>query len=360
MALRAGRWVIGALVSVGLAGCTEGTTGASDAGAAPADCWNFAGSYIPQVFASCSDSKVISVPLGACVSQVGCELTIVTNQTTLKGKVTGDSFSVSGVITTGAQPMEEECTGRRLESGSIDLQCNLKVGGVQQATCALPSDLMADTEGASALCCDYRAQDCGAGQRCTAVNAGNQSSLPVMPTCIAVTGAKKLDEDCARGEVVGLSNIGYDDCEAGLFCSGYSLEAGKSRKCRELCLSATDCPSDRTCLWLGSDVPVSGVCVPSCQVLGNNCAGALTCRRYGALDEHGAVKTMGTCEATGAKALGEACGSGPDCGAGLFCHASARKCVAYCDDQHPCNGGKTCSKFGGEPAGSTLGVCALE
>jgi hypothetical protein len=107
-------------------------------------------------------------------------------------------------------------------------------------------------------------------------------------------------------------------------------------------------------------VPVSGVCSPSCDVFSRGCADTLACRRYGAVDENGAIVSAGVCEFTGPKAVGEACGSGGDCQAGSFCNSGARKCVAYCDDSHPCDGGKTCNKFSGEPAGSSLGFCALE
>jgi len=179
-------------------------------------------------------------------------------------------------------------------------------------------------------------------KKCTFVDDGNMS---VTTDCMPIQGAKKDGEVCKRIGATPEEQIGNDDCEKGLFCSGLGqLSNPPSRKCRKFCRKDGECGAKVGCVAIGEAQP-AGLCVPSCTPFGNDCGANLTCtyllNKFENNDDF-----IFSCRAVGKVAAGARCSEPTDCLANMFCADPMKTgqgmCVQACDNTHPCPMGKMC------------------
>jgi hypothetical protein len=173
--------------------------------------------------------------------------------------------------------------------------------------------------------------------------------------CLADDGKVALGEPCQRASDDAL-DVGHDDCEKGAFCSKTGQVDGV-RVCRALCTADDQCGDGSACFDAGA-VPTAGVCLGTCAMFTEGaCPAGSTCRGSGSLD--GTSWHMNArCDVSGAEVAGDACTSFQECGDGLGCFAGV--CGAYCDKDHACPEGKTCTAFPGPkaaPLDASLGSC---
>lgn len=318
-------------------------------GGGPA-CTDFTGTFVVTEAIPCS--AIGQLLKGSCVTQNGCALTVATNVGVLTGTVDGDTATLSGDLFAISTAIPYECTAK-LENGSLALACSYMVGGSSgDCTMALPKQAL--PAGATSACCDVLGQSCGAGSKCTLGDPAEQLTTN-FSLCEAAGGAVAKGAACTRNA------SGEDDCAPGLLCTD-EAKAANSGACREFCAKASDCGASELCLAYIYTSPLTGLCVPTCTPFGNDCEAGSTCRGRTVLDNEGLVDYSGNgfaCGHTGALAVGELCTQQWDCGANARCGIDQfgdKRCVSYCDDAHPCNGGQFCSTYG-IPSYPTFGEC---
>lgn len=181
--------------------------------------------------------------------------------------------------------------------------------------------------------------------KCTVI----QGAAMVLETeCVEVTGSKVEGDSCTRM----FGEVGRDDCDVGLFCSGLAIAPmgeTQPRVCRRYCIADEHCTGagGDTCLEFGFDDPtmpgdqdhpgVEGLCVPSC-ILFEDCGTGLTC----SLNVRNAGTLFGMCRPTGSVMAGGTCASSNECGPDMNClfdQNGMGTCAQLCDDAHPCPAG---------------------
>ncbi len=346
-----------------LAGCGPG--GGSDAGTdvaatmdhpAPIDATTDSAVDVAPVDAGCDDFEgayaltSICLPLSAslfgamCVTQIGCEVTVVASGTVFHGRATGSTVALQA-----ATAPRTACSLTQTSSG-------LSVGCVDQAAATTCSGSATDVTvpTATRFCCDLLVQDCDAGQRCTLVLAGDRGAL--MPACLPLRGTETEGATCVR--TMGM--VGFDPCAAGLFCANTGQPSRDTRACRTLCNTSAQCTAGGVCYNLSS-VQTAGVCTPGCTIGGTDCGTGMTCRYAPVLDAAGQSTYAGICDPLGTTALGGTCGDSADCVAGTTCgfsHGGAT-CQTLCDARTPCPTGLSCvsSVPAGTPNPPMQGSC---
>ena len=291
------------------------------------------------------NSDCSSIGLGglegtACLQQTGCGVRVSLSEYVGDGTVTGDTLSF---------PYEEMgvrylCTGT-IADGQLTVQCNRASGSLRCMFTASRATL----EGASRLCCDLSAQDCGAGRRCSIVTlAGNAQTTGCVPAGALAEGATCTLRD---------GRVGFDDCGGITQCSSHAMPTG-TRACRRPCARDADCAAGDVCLLIPS-TPAAGLCRRRCTLFGSDCPADTTCRfeasRRSAL---ASPDLVAVCSRVGGATAGQACTLPPDCAAGMVCSRAGggAACAAMCDRTHPCEGGAPCNESVGEsPEGR--GVC---
>ncbi|MDI3292099.1 hypothetical protein QHF83_52800, partial [Polyangium sp. 15x6] len=326
----------------GGAGGTGGSGGSGGAGGGGPACADFNGTYVVTEQTSCPMAALLK---SACVAQNDCTLTVGTNMGVMTGTVDGDIATFSGELSHLSTKFPYECTAKR-ENGSLALNCTVTMADSTCTTAmALPAQAL--PAGATSACCDLVGQNCGAGSECTLVDPAGQKKT-YFSVCEAVGGAVAEGAACTR------TAFGEDNCAPGLLCTD-DAKAPNNFACREYCAKKSDCDANELCLayWTGS--PLAGVCIPTCTPFSNGCEAGSTCRDRNSLTNDGIVDISGAggfaCGHAGPVAVGEICQWDADCGVNARCGVQFsggdgnKRCLAYCDDAHPCSGGKSCSPY---------------
>lgn len=315
--------------------------GPGDVFAVDASCDDFAGAYA---------LSSICLPLSAslfgamCVTQAGCEVTLVASGTVFHGHAIGSTVALVATTAPGLA-----CTLTQTSSG-LSAGCIDNVAGT---TCSgSASEIIVPA--ATRFCCDLLAQDCGAGQRCTLVLAGDRGAL--VPACLPLRGSEPEGASCARA----MGMVGFDPCAAGLFCANTGLPSRDTRACRALCDRSTQCGAGGECYNLSS-VETSGVCTPACTIGATDCGAGMTCRYAPVLDAAGQPTYAGMCDPLGTTAHGGTCSDSADCVAGETCWYShtGPTCQTLCDNHVPCAAGQNCVSTApaGTPNPPGQGIC---
>lgn len=197
--------------------------------------------------------------------------------------------------------------------------------------------------------CDVVRQDCPdpARPKCAEVvspNGAFQSNV-----CVPLGGTRQVAEACQRrGNAV--SDIGYDDCDRGLYCSLYDILPNAFR-CRKHCDASTPCPEGLNCVStdrVQDPSSSTSLCREACDPFGETgpgCPQGVGCKVGG---------TSGYCSVIGTTEPGGPCRAGNDCAGNAAC-TRAGYCAPACDATHECPTGTSCEIT--PPL--TLGVCVL-
>lgn len=329
-----------------------GSGGTGGAGGSTAACEDFSGAYIPTGAATC-DSGLVP-PLGVCVVQDGCAVTLGADAITLIGTADGAKISGSGKTIIKGIEVQEDCSGERGIDGVVTVTCSITGAGLN-AKCTIPFAPQKPAPPATSFCCDVVKQGpCADGERCSVSFAANETTA-IFPSCNTSGGPKKDGEECARVA------IGDDDCGAGLYCAGVGSATGKFN-CRPFCHTPKDCPvAGDACVAVIASAPREGYCLQGCDLFSDTCGAGKTCRSAPAIDDNAAATRVPVCTVIGAAALNEQCAKDSDCPANAICGASGGGtpyCRALCDGAHPCvDPLMTCKVAGGIPGHPDLGVC---
>jgi hypothetical protein len=168
--------------------------------------------------------------------------------------------------------------------------------------------------------------------------------------CVELSGTAAEGDSCVRN----FNQVGNDNCDIGLFCSGLAIAAvgdTQPRICRSYCIVDDHCtgPGGDKCLEFGFDDPtqpgdqehpgVEGLCVPSCELFAA-CDTGLSCSI--SVDNEGAL--FGMCRPLGAGQNNDPCTSSNECAADMQCLFSMGmgSCSPLCDDANPCVAPATC------------------
>lgn len=205
-----------------------------------------------------------------------------------------------------------------------------------------------DDGGIEPTCNPVTSQECGDGEKCTAVLQGAEPTF----SCVSEAGSSAIGEDCT----VSLDD-GLDGCIAGTVCLGE--DAGT---CRPLCDGPADCTS-ALCL----EDPINSVphCAPDCSPFEPACSSLLQCRRQN--DRFSCVDAL----PGDVGGPGEPCSLQGDagCGQGLMCVtgalvpdcATAGCCTSLCDlgSGGGCSAPATCNPAleGPAPGFESIGAC---
>ncbi|MDC0722892.1 ribulose phosphate epimerase [Nannocystis bainbridge] len=217
--------------------------------------------------------------------------------------------------------------------------------------------------------CDNWAQDCPAGQKCSAwANDGGSSWNSLK--CVPVEENSGAPGDPCTVEGSGVSGI--DSCALGSMCWNVDNDTGQGT-CVDLCNGspeAPDCADQSTTCVIAND-GVLNLCLPQCDPLLQDCAGSDLCLPNPAdegfvcvLDASGdAGVAFDPCEFANACDKGLTC---QDPGFATECDSSALGCcLPYCDITAPdCPGaGQECITWyeqGTAPPGfENLGLCGI-
>lgn len=312
------------------------------------ECEDFTG-----YFTTASECSVtgITLPTGACVSQSGCTVTMATERGVFVGPAHGATASVSTDVSFGGMSVHIDCTLTHNPTGDLSVVCD--GAGV---TCTGVST-RGSVAGASRLCCDVAAQDCGAGRRCTLV-ASPTADSPDVAACLPTTGTAAEGDAC----VYNGSARGRDTCGAGLYCGHTGARNSGTGLCRRMCsLTNPTCPDGTVCS-VQSLLTDQGVCLPPCTPFGGGCSAETRCAPGSIITTEGKRGAEWVCHGIGSTRPGEVCGGARDaCIENYFCVSLGGtplpSCHALCDRDHPCVGGGACVGFSNNPSGATLGVC---
>lgn len=176
-------------------------------------------------------------------------------------------------------------------------------------------------------------QGCAAGNKCTWVRITDTPEPIGMIGCVP-DGAQDVDQACAVGPPG--ETTGFDDCKAGLICVG--------GQCRDICgfdgSAAAACASDFHCTRYqdlfanGSDDPIAGACIASCNPLtqlrfdGSPCAAGEGCYLLSS-----ATATIAVCAAAGSLAHGALITGPPFANSCLPGHMPRRRSPANSDSE---------------------------
>jgi len=285
------------------------------------------------------------------------------------GASEGDS---SGEVSTGGVTTGGGSTGGAPTSGAV-------TGTSSASSCG--DDCTASNEAAGFIYgapdggldpeieCDVFAQDCGPGKKCTAW-ADNGGGAWNATKCVEVTGDKVPGDVCTTA---GGGVSGMDDCEVGAMC--WNVNDRNEGICVALCTGTPDAPvcDDGFACAIAND-GVLNLCLPTCDPLLQDCAGADLCIPNGnnflcVLDASGA----------GGKA-GDACEALNGCDKGLVCLNTAAAssecmqgatgcCSPFCDfvkQDTMCPPGTECVQWfdpmdpNTPPDSDAIGVCAVK
>lgn len=187
-------------------------------------------------------------------------------------------------------------------------------GGDDTASFVVPPDPPAG--------CDVWAQDCPAGQKCSAAGPPPLGTDDIECTPI-VPAPAQVGEPC---QVLDPGNFGPDTCDSGLQCWDVDPDTGVGT-CAALCQGSEQnptCDAGFTCLNIA--IPV---CVPSCDPLLQDCPAGQNCR-----DVYTGFACLDIAPLPG-KGTFEPCEQVDQCAAGLVCVAP--DAAAECDqDQLAC------------------------
>jgi len=189
--------------------------------------------------------------------------------------------------------------------------------------------------------CNPVLQNCAdPNDKCTYLKVNNAySAICVAPTTYAFTKGEL--EPCNR------ASVGDDDCAKGFACLPNGAQGVFA--CFKACAADTDCAGTTKCVGITSFAPYFGACEPSCTLFGGDCDGGSCGGLY--LDVSKAYD-VAVCHANGSGTAGATCAVPWDCGPNLSCISS--KCIADCDDTHPCADAGTCA---GQGLPNDGGVC---
>jgi hypothetical protein len=207
-----------------------------------------------------------------------------------------------------------------------------------------------DGDGDCGTECDPWAQDCPAGEKCTAVACDVGSTAWDTNVCVPVMGSAAEGDTC---QFLGGGLDGLDDCGPGLMCWG------ADENFQGTCVSFCQCdPTDPKCgvgaegMCSVSNQGVLPLCLPMCDPLGDACAGANVCIPALGSDD-GFICVL---DASGGQGTaGTPCSFANSCNPGLLCAdgavvpgcAGGACCTEYCDLNNPnCSvPGTTCAPY---------------
>jgi hypothetical protein len=222
--------------------------------------------------------------------------------------------------------------------------------------------------GAFGGACDAAKQTgCSPKQKCSAEQQGMGN---LNSSCVPLTGSNAEGTDCMR------QKIGFDNCAAGLICTGVGVvdydpnKMPPHRQCRKLCAQDADCGKTQACSGFTQDG--FGVCIDICipfsacdpatttdtGVAGNNGGATVSCSDIiGDVDQSNAYFT---CHKVGKGTSGAQCSVSQDCAAGYFCQQGqgpmGGACTQLCNADHPCDGkGLSCAS-----TTPTVDICQLQ
>jgi hypothetical protein len=205
--------------------------------------------------------------------------------------------------------------------------------------------------------CSTTLQNCQdpANPKCTFISVGGNLETE----CLPVTGTLANGETCMR-ESEAEADIGHDNCNIGLWCSGVSLPAGppQQRACRMMCSDNGHCTTaGEQCLSIDGTDPLDGFCLPTCTLFdAATCMTGMSCSIMINIDE---TSGMGICRMDGTIIAGNACGAvGQNCLPNMQCISDGMGggvCANLCDGAHACPGGLACTAVPPLPNGG--GFC---
>ena len=271
-------------------------------------------------------------------------------------EVTSDGASETGAVSSASTPL----TGGPDETGEVD-DPGSSSGASEDPSCGFlcPEDMPPGGE------CDQWAQDCPAGQKCSAY-ADDGSTAWNNTKCVDVIGDPGLPGDACSVEGGGVSGI--DSCDVGVMC--WDVDPNTSQGvCVALCTGtaeAATCEAGFSCA-IANDV--LNLCLPDCDPLAQDCPGDDLCLPSDdhficVLDAGGDEgQAFDPCE------FGNVCDKGLYCfdpGYASECDANASGCcLPFCDLSAPdCPGvGQECQAWydgGTAPPGfESVGFCGL-
>ncbi len=183
--------------------------------------------------------------------------------------------------------------------------------------------------------CSLTAQDCldSWASKCTY----RALQPPVTPrakdrvVCVDLTDTKIRDASCTRTKLPdGGTEVGIDDCAAGLVCEPAGAPRGEMR-CRKLCTSTSECGSGQVCARTVTTFPPAGYCLPSgCTVGAIDCGPGRSCTFVRDV-ERGRTTA---CKYDGDAGELEPCLTDADCAHDLGCGGG--QCRRTCSSQRPC------------------------
>lgn len=212
--------------------------------------------------------------------------------------------------------------------------------------------------------CDHWAQDCLAGEKCSAY-ADNGGSSWNNTKCVPVKeNADQPGDECT---VDGNGVSGFDSCDKGAMCWGVNPDTGKG-VCVELCKGTAEAPVCDPGFQCAIANNVLNLCLPSCDPLSQDCAGDDLCIPNG-------EAFLCVLDASGDEGQAfDPCQYANACDKGLYCmdpvYASECDpngggcCLPFCDTKAPdCPGaGQQCLPWyeGTAPPGyEKVGICGL-
>ncbi len=250
------------------------------------------------------------------------------------------------------------CSAADDEVANLDLDRAARVVG---ATIGAVADALTSDGGEARAhtvpTCTLGGDQCDEGEKC---NVGVNGSNVWAPIC-----APLVDEPVAQGESCQrpTNTVGVDDCADGLFCAfwGEPQSTPQTRACLALCDADTACAEGSVCTRANITTNELGVCIPTCDPFGDDCAEGTSCRFWN--ERWGDGAGVPTCHWTGTAEEGESCSvrSGIDCADGLACVVDpadgVSSCRAWCDDEHECPEGRTCTQVQNQSPDDALGFC---
>ncbi len=272
-------------------------------------------------------------------------------------EVTGDGASETGAPDSASTPVTSgsDETGEPEDPGTSNPSA-----GTDDPSCGFlcPEDVKDGGE------CDPWAQDCPAGQKCSAF-ADDGSTAWNSTKCVDVIGDPDLPGDACTVEGSGVSGI--DSCDVGVMCWDVDPNTNQG-VCVALCTGTAEaavCEAGFSCA-IANDV--LNLCLPDCDPLAQDCPGDDLCLPS---DDH----FLCVLDAGGEEGQAfDPCEFGNVCDKGLYCfdteYASECDpsadgcCLPFCDLSAPeCPGvGQECQAWfpGAAPPGlENVGFCGL-
>jgi len=227
--------------------------------------------------------------------------------------------------------LELGTTGCRDEPHDFGGKCECTDGRVITVTCGETSSC----EHRCSVGCSLTQRDCPDrwASKCTY----RAQQPPVLPrprdrtVCVPLTDTKVLGAACTRTTLPdGGTEVGLDDCAAGLVCEPAGAPRGELR-CRSVCTSTSECGSGQVCARSVVTLPPSGYCLPAtCSLGGAGCGPGQSCGWVYNVERG----RTAACKYDGDGGELSPCSSDSDCGANLGCGEGL--CRPTCSLQRPC------------------------